>query len=99
MKVHLTYSNTERETDEIIDSEMAEPIDVAEPTSRVLDGSSDHGYAQEWAEPAILPDGRKCSRIYLFDEDDIVDENGDYIEDSENLPWDEEHVARIVLRG
>lgn len=97
MRVHLTYYNTERADDEIIDSETAKPTDQAEPTSRLLDGSADHGYVQEWAEPAILPDGRRCIRMYLFDEDDITDADGEEIEEAENFPWDEEHVRRIIL--
>ena len=56
--------------------------DGAQPTSRVLDGSSDHGYAQEWVEYGTYQ-GRRVKVIYLFDDDDILD-----IDEAENLPWD-----------
>ena len=66
----------------------------AEPTNRVLDGSGDHGYAEEWAEPGhVVIDGerRPASLMYLFDEEECGD-------DPENYPWDEHHAVRILLR-
>ncbi len=66
----------------------------AAPTCRVLDGSCDHGSAEEWAEPGhIVIDGerRPAERIYLFDADEVAD-------DADNYPWDTEHCARILLR-
>jgi|CXWL01.1.fsa_nt_gi hypothetical protein len=77
---------------ETIDPSLVEPTGSTYPTGRVLDGSSDHGYAQEWAEPGVLPDGRRCRRMFLFSEEDI-----EGIEEEENYPWDMEHVVRIVL--
>lgn len=70
--------------------------DNAEPTGRVLDGSDDHGYAEEWAESGFVSiDGEKRSaaRIYLFTAEEIAE-----IEEPENYPWDEKHVARILLK-
>lgn len=69
------------------------PSGNAFPTSRVLEGSVDHGVAEEWAEPgSIILDGesRPAQRCYLFDADEVCDEAEDY-------PWDAEHCARILL--
>jgi hypothetical protein len=96
MKVSLTYNNENRSDDELIDPALVEPTGNAEPTSRVLDGSSDHGYAEEWQEPAVLPDGRECYRMYLFDDEDITGENGERLL-AEDYPWDDEHVRRVLL--
>ena len=66
----------------------------AEPTSRVLDGSEDQGYAEEWAEPGevtINGEVRPASLIYLFSSDECGD-------DPDSYPWDESHAARILLR-
>src|SRR5690554_2252870 len=80
---------------EQIDAAMAKPTGDAQPTSRDLESSSDSGYAEEWAEPCVLPDGRTGHRIYLFDAAE-VERAGD---DPSNLPWDDAHVARIRLDG
>lgn len=88
--VPVGYSNTDAQSTEQVDQALVTATGNAEPTSRLLDGSSDHGYAEEWAEPAVMPDGRKCERMYLFTADEIA-------EDAENYPWDNEHVARIRL--
>lgn len=82
--------------DETIDASLVKATDNAFTTSRVLDGSNDHGFAEEWLEPATLPDGRSCYRVYLFDDEDITDDNGEPI-DAEHYPWDDDHVARIKL--
>lgn len=81
--------------DETIDPSLAESTGEAYPTDRVLDGSRDHGYSQEWAEPCRLPGGRTGTRIYLFTEAD-VEAAGEH---ADMLPWDDEHVARIRLDG
>lgn len=88
---HTSYSKTQG----TIDFNDVESGD-AYPTGRLLDGSEDHGYAEEWEEPAQLPDGRKGHLVYLFDDDDITYEDGDPKE-AENYPWDEEHVKCFVL--
>lgn len=67
----------------------------AEPTSRVLDGSDDHGAAEEWAEPGLY-DGKPCRAIYLFDDEDITDLEGDPLQE-EDYPWNTAHMARIIL--
>jgi len=92
MKVQVNYYNNTVDGSEMIDPALVTATDNAEPTSRVLSGSEDGGYAQEWQEPAIMPDGRKCNRMYLFTQDEI-----DAVEDAEDLPWDDEHVVRIIL--
>ena len=51
---------------------------------------------EEWAEPAMLPDGRRCLRIYEFSEEDITDDNGARLE-PDAYPWDESHVRHIKL--
>lgn len=94
--VQISYSNTSNPANELVEPSLTNGTGNAEPTSRVLDGSEDHGYAEEWAEPAVLPDGRKCSRMYLFDADEIVNDDGVPLE-AENYPWDDAHVARILL--
>lgn len=95
--VQVSHYNHSDSANELIDPSVVEATgENAEPTSRVLDGSSDHGYAEEWQEPATLPDGRKCYRMYLFDESAIVDDDGEPME-AEDYPWDDEHVARILL--
>jgi len=96
MNVNLHYDHVSDHAVGKINPATVKGIDNAYPTSRVLDGSSDAGYAEEWAEPAKLPDGRQCLKIYLFDDDDIVDSDGEPRE-PEWYPWDDEHVARVVV--
>lgn len=88
--VAVTYSNSDDRAESHIDPSLVAPTGNAEPTGRVLDGSADHGFAEEWAEPAVLPDGRKCRRVYLFDA-------AETFSDAEQYPWDNAHVARILL--
>ena len=95
-QVHITTGNYISDNDLTIDPSLVVATDSAQPTSRVLDGSSDHGYAQEWLEPAVMPDGTQCKRVYLFDDDDITDDDGEPLE-AEDYPWDDNHVARILL--
>lgn len=95
--VQVGYNNTTIPGSAQIDPVLVKATgENAQPTSRLLDGSEDHGYSEEWAEPATMPDGRKCHRMYLFDEDDISDDNGDPL-DPESYPWDNNHVKRIIL--
>ncbi len=62
----------------------------AHPSGRVLDGSEDHGYAEEWMEPCTYR-GMECMAVYLFDGDEVDHEDaGDY-------PWDAKHIARVYL--
>jgi len=92
-QIPVQYYNGDNEPVAFIAFDEFNATDSAEPTSRVLNGSSDHGYAEEWAENGyIMLDGEKrpASRIYLFDESEISD-------DPENYPWDEKHAARILL--
>ncbi|MEN6401633.1 MAG: hypothetical protein ABFD94_06785 [Armatimonadia bacterium] len=67
----------------------------AEPTSRVLEGSRDHGYDQEWIEPGLY-DGEKAQIVYLLADGDLLDDVGEPYDDLGNVAW-EDHVARIVL--
>lgn len=91
-KVHYGYTNTDADAEGMVDPETVEATgENAYPTNRLLDGSQDHGYAEEWQEPATMPDGRPCLRVYLFDNDEVDHE------DAADYPWDHEHVARILL--
>ena len=66
----------------------------AEPTSRVLDESRDHGWDQEWAVDGTIFFGDEhvdARMIFLFDDDDL-----DYDKDASEWPW-EERAARIVI--
>lgn len=47
-----------------------------------------------WSEPARLIDGRGCNRLYDFSPAEL-DDAGD---DLSNLPWDGEHIVKVVLR-
>lgn len=94
--VNVTPYNYEHGT-EFVNACDAVPTGNAFATSRVLDGSSDHGAFQEWLEPAVLPNGRKCHRVYLFDESDLQDDDGEWLEDASNFPWGDKNVARIKL--
>lgn len=94
--VPVTYNNSDSRPLSYIDPSIVEATDAAFCTNRVLEGSEDAGYAQEWCERARLPDGRNCLRVYLFSSSDLVDGNGDPLVD-EDLPWDDDHVVRIRL--
>jgi hypothetical protein len=89
------YNFPEKDTEQI-DPSLVNATGQPQPTARVLDGSDDHGFAEEWQEPAVMPDGRKCYRIYLFNEDEIKDDDGELLE-ADEYPFDHEHVQRIVL--
>ena len=68
-------------------------IGDAVPTSRVLDGSSDHGFDEEWAEPGyVVIDGerRHAVRVFLFDAMETGESPSEY-------PWNAEHCPRILL--
>lgn len=69
----------------------------AEPSSRILNGSSDHGFDQEWLEPATLADGRACSLVYLLNDEDFLDEDGEPFDDLSNVDWFE-HLVRVRLK-
>ena len=66
----------------------------AEATNRILE----HYIAAEYQEPAIMPDGRKCLKIYQFDEGELRDAQADGNDAwEESLPWDDEHVDHVVI--
>ena len=90
------YSDNCHATGEVVDLSTITSSGNAEPTSRVLDGSSDHGYDQEWLEPATLADGRECSLVYLLDNEDFEDENGEAYDDLGNVDW-LGHLVRVRL--
>jgi len=92
--VQISAYNHSDSSCEVIDPTLVEATGNAEPTGRLLDGSEDHGYAEEWAESAILPDGRTCQRMYLFAANEIIGDDGEPLE-AEDYPWDDEHVMRI----
>lgn len=66
----------------------------AEPTSRLLTGSSDQWAAEEWAEPCevdIAGEWRPASLIYLFRAEQLVEQIDDY-------PWDSA-IERVILKA
>lgn len=91
--IPVQYTNSDNKPVAMVSFNDFNSTGNAEPTSRVLDGSIDHGYAEEWAENGyIILDGekRQVTLIYLFEENEISDE-------PENYPWDEKHAARLLL--
>ena len=96
--VPLSATDATDTTTPRIDPRLVRPVGHAELTARLLDlgDAQGHGYAEEWAEPAILPDGRPCARIYLFFREAIRDVGGAPLE-AEDYPWDEDHIHRIKL--
>ena len=70
------------------------PAGQAEPTNRVLE----HYIAAEYQEPAVMPDGRKCLKIYQFDMSEVKDAQADDNDTwEEDLPWNEEHVDHVII--
>lgn len=96
-KINITDGyNYNSATDEMIDYEEITEIGNANPTSRVLEGSSDHGYEQEWVAPCRLSDGRTGMAVYLFTLLDLLDDEGESC-DTADYPWDEDHLHRVKL--
>ena len=97
MTIQITrLGNVEKAIGSIEYSEIRD-IENAEPTSRVLDGSYDHGFAEEWSAPAkLFGTDAVGTVIYLFTESDITDDDGEPL-DAEFYPWDEEHTARVIV--
>jgi hypothetical protein len=96
-KVQVSYCNHYEAFAETIDPVLVISAGMpAEPTFRLLEGSDDEGYAEEWQELASMPDGRRCMRIYLFCQDEIADVDGELLE-PEFYPWNNDHVRRIKL--
>lgn len=93
------YRNSRSESAvESVEFETCAPLDCAQPTSRCLSGTQDHWAKEEWAEPVRLADGRTGTRYYLFDENDVVDEDGEPLE-TDMYDWSAEHCVGIVLGG
>ena len=79
---------------ETVDIATVITTDQAEPTNRVLESY----IAAEYQEPAVMPDGRKCLKIYQFDEDALKEaQANDNDAWEESLPWDDEHVNHVVI--
>ena len=79
---------------ETVDIATVITTDQAEATNRVLEDY----IAAEYQEPAVMPDGRKCLKIYQFDADDVKDAQADDNDAwEEYLPWDNEHVDHVVI--
>jgi hypothetical protein len=94
LAIPVQYTNGDAEPVAYVAFGSFEASDNAEPSSRVLDGSIDHGYAEEWLElGTVVVDGerRPAVRVFLFDDSDIAEQAEDY-------PWDADHCARILLR-
>ena len=63
-------------------------------TCRVLEGSTDSSYAEEWIE-RVAQNGVEYDIYYLFDDDDITNTDGTPKLD-EDYPWDDDHISKIV---
>jgi len=79
-----------------VEYDDCESLGNAEPTSRLLNGTSDFWADEEWVEPVKLPDGRTGERYYLFDKE-TVDTCCDSGNGPEDYPWDLEHCTKIIL--
>ena len=80
---------------ETVDIATVITTDQAESINRVFEESY---IAAEYQEPAVMPDGRKCLKIYQFDEDEVKDAQADDNDAwEESLPWDDEHVDHVVI--
>jgi len=97
MTIPITrLGNIEKPIGQIEYSEIEE-TDNAEPTNRVLDGSYDHGMAEEWSAPCTLFGGAGVGVvIYLFPRRVITDDAGETIE-AEFYPWTEQYCARVIV--
>ena len=74
-------------------SDFTASLEPAVPTSRVIDGSRDHGWDQEWTqEGTITIDGEDTSAtmVFLFGAEDVESDDPNY------WPW-EDRAARIVI--
>jgi hypothetical protein len=87
---------------DVINVNKGETIDIttvitteqAEATNRVLESH----IAAEYQEPAVMPDGRKCLKIYQFDEDALREAQSDDNDAwEESLPWTDEYVDHVVI--
>lgn len=102
MKAPATYHDSFDAGAEFVDIGLAIPTDkpyfytLQQDEDEVANPESLAPVEERWAEPARLPDGRKCLRIYVFNEDDMTDDNGERLV-PENYPWDEIHIRRIKL--
>lgn len=68
----------------------------AEPTSRLLEGSRDHGYAVEYVGYGTI-DNVPVKAIYLLDDQDMSDIYGEH-EDASNYDWDQAlNNGRIIV--
>lgn len=102
MKVPVSYSDTPAADADLIDAGQAIATDKAYlrgtqlDDDQIADPEQIGSFEEEWAEPAILPDGRKCLKIYVFSRDDKTNDEGNSVS-SEDYPWDDAHVRWIKL--
>ena len=79
-----------------IDAAKINMIDQALPTSRLLDGSSDHGAYAEYTQPCTLPDGTEATAVYILYDEHVQGADGDIMEDESQYDWDGA-LSRIVI--
>jgi len=78
-------------------AERYDETESAQPTSRLLDGSSDHGYAAEYIGYGTI-DGVPVKAVYLLDDEDMQDADGEELEEEGNFDWDSAlSQGRIVV--
>jgi hypothetical protein len=79
---------------ETVDISTVKTTGQAVPTNIVLEPD----IVMEFEEPAVMPDGRKCLKIYQFDENEVKDAQADGNDTwDEDLPWNDGHVAHVVI--
>jgi tRNA A37 threonylcarbamoyladenosine biosynthesis protein TsaE len=87
----------------VINGNKGETVDIttvitagqAELTNAIVEP---YNIVIEYQEPAVMPDGRKCLKIYHFDEYEIKDAQADDNDTwEEDLPWNDAHVAHVVI--
>jgi len=66
-------------------------------SDRVLIGTQDSWAVTEYLQPADA-EGMMIDLVFLFDYQDMSDENGDVI-DEEFFPFDAEHCVRAIYTG
>ena len=69
----------------------------AEPTSRLLEGSTSSWAAEEWVQDGKL-NGVDCRVLYLFKAEEITNSDGDSLE-AEFYPWDFDHISWVDVEN
>jgi len=79
-----------------IDAGKITMINQALPTSRLLDGSSDHGAYAEYTQPCTLPDGTEATAVYILQDEHVQGSDGEIMEDESQYDWDGA-LSRVIV--